>query len=405
MYTLTSKQSDLYYTLDDVNNKRILVDGGARSGKTITIMLWILSQMQKYAGIRILALRKHRNHIKTTLLDGTIKDLLRNRTDFKINEVEMTVTHSNGSTLRLDGVDDKERVDKILGSEYAIIFINEASQVEYQALKIIISRLAQNVEGLEKRTLVLDTNPKSTLHWIYQLCVNNVHPDTHQPSKDVWIRRSFIPQDNPFLPKDTIESLQNLSGTERKRLYEGVWASAEGLVFPNFSTNHIIHKDVTNAQAYIVGVDCGMNDPNVLSLFAVIDNSIHLNELYYKPGKDMSMSISDAMQKWQHLKPSIAVDPSASPAIIELRSKGYSAFAANNKVREGIISVNDLINTNRLTVEPSVSQLLVEEIQQYELDQNTDLPNNSTPHHILDSLRYATMAYMDSIGKLGKIFV
>jgi hypothetical protein len=35
----------------------------------------------------------------------------------------------NGSTIWFGGLDDKERVDKILGREYSTVYLNEASEI------------------------------------------------------------------------------------------------------------------------------------------------------------------------------------------------------------------------------------------------------------------------------------
>lgn len=397
---LTQKQSNLYRILDDPNNRRLLIHGGARSGKTLTITLWLLAQMCTYPGIKILCLRKHRVHVRTTLFEGTFKELIKDRKEYTIEETTMEIHHNNGSSIRFDGIDNKERVDKILGSEYAIIFLNEASQMEYKSVKVIISRLAQALPNLKKRTLIMDTNPKGSLHWIYRLCITGNDPETNEPTKDEWKTMSFNPLDNPYLPEDTLLSLQSLTGVERQRLYEGEWVSVEGLAYPMFDINrHIKTIDTNKSSKYIIGVDCGTNDPMVLALFAIVNNaegldSLHMVDCYYKPGKDMSISLGDVAERWRELDPYIVVDPSASPAIVELKSRGFRCESANNKIIEGIMVMGDLLNTDRLTFSPTCSNELVEEIQQYELDPKTEKPTNETPHHCLDATRYASQAFL-----------
>ena len=89
MITLTDKQSDLYRILDDPSNRRILIEGGARAGKTLTIVCWLLAQMATIPELKILCLRKHRVHVRTTLFDGTIKELIRGRKEFTVDETGM----------------------------------------------------------------------------------------------------------------------------------------------------------------------------------------------------------------------------------------------------------------------------------------------------------------------------
>ena len=45
---------------------------------------------------------------------GLVK-MLRGRSDFKMLESDLEIRHANGSLIRVDGFDDQERVDKMLG--------------------------------------------------------------------------------------------------------------------------------------------------------------------------------------------------------------------------------------------------------------------------------------------------
>jgi phage terminase large subunit len=65
------------------------------------------------------------------------------------------------------GLDDEERVDKILGNEYATIYLNECSQISEHARDTAMTRFAQNVPGL-KPMMFYDCNPSSTRHWSYR---------------------------------------------------------------------------------------------------------------------------------------------------------------------------------------------------------------------------------------------
>jgi len=401
--TLTAKQTELWNKLNDLQYRRYLIDGAARSSKTVAIITWLLLQMNLVPGIRIAVLRQHRNHARTTLFEGTIKSIIEGRSEYTATDTNMEIKHSNGSVMRVDGLDDAARVDKILGDEFGHIFINEATQVSYKSLKVAISRLAQNIPGLKKRCLILDCNPKGTLHWLYFLGVLNVDPETHKPlaDKELWTRMNFVPQDNPHLPDDAKASLAALTGAERKRLYEGVWCSVENLVYPTFDIDkHVIHKDIPSGSKYIIGIDCGLYDPMVIGEFAIINNdngdkAMHLCSLYYQPGKDMSKSISDYVEIFRDKQPYIVCDPSASPAIVELKAKGFDVAAANNKMDIGIKTVNDLLQTNRITFEPSCSGKVIEEISQYEMDIVKEKPTGDTPDHAMDIIRYASVAFSE----------
>ena len=59
------------------------------------------------------------------------------------NKSDWFIEFTNGSQIWLGGLDDKDRTEKVLGNEYASIFINEASQVSYASYAILLTRLAQ----------------------------------------------------------------------------------------------------------------------------------------------------------------------------------------------------------------------------------------------------------------------
>ena len=64
----------------------------------------------------------------------------------------------------------KERTEKVLGLEFATVLLNEVSQISLAARNLIVTRLAQNVEGLALKCY-LDCNPPVTTHWCHRLFI------------------------------------------------------------------------------------------------------------------------------------------------------------------------------------------------------------------------------------------
>ncbi|MFH1969765.1 MAG: phage terminase large subunit, partial [Verrucomicrobiota bacterium] len=127
MLTLTLKQETAWLEhLDRPEFRRHLFYGGARSGKTDVILTWLCLQAAKYPGARILMARRTRIAAAKSLWSDSLVKMLRGRSDFKMLESDLEIRHTNGSLIRVDGFDDQERVDKILGTEYLHIFFNEA---------------------------------------------------------------------------------------------------------------------------------------------------------------------------------------------------------------------------------------------------------------------------------------
>ena len=89
----------------------------------------------------------------------------------------------NGSQIWLMGLDDKERVEKILGMEFVTIYFNECSQIRYATVQLVRNRLAQVVPGLKQRAYY-DINPTGIGHWTNQEFGMFRNPDTRQPIPD-----------------------------------------------------------------------------------------------------------------------------------------------------------------------------------------------------------------------------
>jgi hypothetical protein len=220
----TIKQKEAVRLMGD-KPKYALLYGGSRSGKSFIIIRQIIIRALKEPGSRHLIVRLAFNHAKQSLWHDTIPKVLalcfpgvhpiENKTDWFLQ-------FSNGSEIWLGGLDDKDRTEKVLGNEYATIFVNEASQVSYESYSTLLTRLAQNT-GLVNRIYV-DCNPPATTHWIYKLFIKNVNPDTEKPVNiELYSHMRLNPDDNiENLPSDYIETvLGTLSTRQQKRFRYG----------------------------------------------------------------------------------------------------------------------------------------------------------------------------------------
>lgn len=118
------------------NIQEICYDGGARSGKTYLVIKSILSRAFLSKGSRHLIARFRLNHLKMSVWRQTILPCLndmgfRRGSDYELNESELIITLQNGSEIYAAGLDDSTRVEKIMGTEFNSIFINEATQISY----------------------------------------------------------------------------------------------------------------------------------------------------------------------------------------------------------------------------------------------------------------------------------
>lgn len=202
--------------------------GGTRSGKTFLITRAILARASKAPGSRHAILRFHANAARASIALDTLPNVAR------LCFPKLKLRHArqdgffelpNKSRIWIGGLDDKERVEKILGLEYVSIFLNEASQIPYASALVAFTRLAQKIEGLKQRAYV-DLNPVAKSHWTNLLFGEKRDPVSMQKLKDPknYARTFLNPVDNAEnLAPEFLESLSNLPERQRKRFYEGVY--------------------------------------------------------------------------------------------------------------------------------------------------------------------------------------
>lgn len=240
--------------------------GGARSGKTFTVLRAIAIRAQKVKS-RHAIVRFRFNHVKESVgLDTFPKmmELCFPGRKFETNKSDWYFTFENGSEVWLGGLDDKERTDKILGKEYASMFFNECSQIPYASIETALTRLAQKT-GLPLRAYY-DENPPDKNHWTYKKFVLKQDPINGNtlPDQANYVHLHMRPEDNAEnLAPEFLSNLQSLSGRRRKRFLEGAFAEANPDALWNTETIdrwRVLDGNLPDMQRIVIGVDPSGSD-------------------------------------------------------------------------------------------------------------------------------------------------
>lgn len=237
---LTPKQSEAQQILAG-DATHILLEGGSRSGKTFLLVRAVVMRALKAPKSRHAILRYRFNACKASIGMDTLPKVMA----VCFPEIKYTLSRTdwflrieqNGSEIWLGGLDDKDRTEKILGQEYATIYLNECSQIAYEARGIAVTRLAQKAEQLVagreskplKARMYYDCNPPSKAHWIYKLFHRKVDPDTNQalPQPADYVSYRINPVDNVAnLSDGYMDTLRSLSSRLQKRFLHGEYADA-----------------------------------------------------------------------------------------------------------------------------------------------------------------------------------
>ncbi|GLT02864.1 DNA-packaging protein [Sphingobium jiangsuense] len=222
--------------------RNIMLRGGSRSGKTFILCRAIIQRAINAPNSRHVIFRFRFNHAKTSVWADTLPKVLKlcfPTLRVRFDKTDFYIELPNGSQIWIAGLDDKERVEKILGQEYATLYFNESSQIPWGSVETAMSRLAQKCDlapeiaaATGKTHLALkayfDCNPPSKLHWSYQLFRAKLKPGTKEalPNPDDYAEMKVNPSDNAEnLPAEYFDVLASMSAAKRLRFEAGEWAS------------------------------------------------------------------------------------------------------------------------------------------------------------------------------------
>lgn len=235
--------------------------GGSRSGKTFIIMREIVRRAIQCPS-RHAVLRFRFNHLKASIIYDTLPKVMQicfPGAEWKLDKSDWFAKLANGSEIWFGGLDEKERTEKILGQEYASIFLNECSQIPLSSRDIAVTRLAQRTALPLK--MYYDCNPPSKRHWTYLYFIDKIDPARHQPlaAPDNYVSLQINPKHNEEnLPAEYLQELENLDERKRQRFLLGVFGDEDetALWTPEMLDNgRLLDRAPPEMQRVIIAVD------------------------------------------------------------------------------------------------------------------------------------------------------
>ena len=218
------KALPVHITLHNSNKPYVLLSGGAGSGKTYAALGEILRLATKYPENRIAIIRKNLSDIKKSIL-VTFERLIPNEWFKKTNINEMKYTLYNNTVIQfLDASTERDpRLEKIRGTEFGAVLIDEASQVAPEVFDICKTRLRWLCKNniIPQYRIILTTNPEPGTY-LESLFLKNQHPD--------YLMLHSTVDDNPYAPESYKEELRKLPEHLRRKFYSGIW---ENIIAPD----------------------------------------------------------------------------------------------------------------------------------------------------------------------------
>lgn len=246
----------------------VMLFGGSRSGKTFLACRAIVIRALKAPKSRHVVLRFRFNAVKQAVAFDTfpkVMELCYPEVKYELNKTDWFFRLANGSEIWLGGLDDKERTEKILGNEYATIFLNECSQIPWNSRNLAVTRLAQKCRTVDKKTLrlrmIYDENPPDKGHWTYRLFVQRVDPETKQrvANEADYAYAQINPVDNVAnLPTNYLDTLKGLSARLQRRFLHGEFRDANPSALfseESFDKWRVLDTALPDLQRIVIAVD------------------------------------------------------------------------------------------------------------------------------------------------------
>lgn len=364
--------------------------GGAGSGKSHFVMQKMILKCLNYKR-KLLVVRKVGNTLKDSVWAMCLKLLYQMPQVVKnINKSEYTIELINGSIILFKGFDDPEKIKSIEG--ITDIVVEEASELTEDDFDQLNLRLRAQCGMLQ---IHLMFNPVSKANWVYKRFFADGTPED-----TIIVHTTY--KDNPYLPKEYIDSLLRLERTNPAyfKIYVlGSFATLDKLVFPTKEVRLISSEEIAELPFWI-GLDFGYtNDPTAITWghCDVENRKLYITGEYDKTGMTNDV-IAATLTSLGFAKEKIVADSAEPKSIAELKRLGVSrvtpAVKGPDSVKNGIDRLQryDIIIDERCehTIEEFDNYTWVKDRKTGEyINEPVDMFN----HHI-DSIRYGTQNIM-----------
>lgn len=363
--TMTRANPNYIYLKKNVPKNRItLLQGSTRSGKTYSIIYYLIYLCENYSGLEIDIVRDTNVAVKATVWKD-FKDILNEiglyspENHYKSDQIY----ELNGNFINYYGADSG---GKIHGRSRDILWVNEAHQFPKETIDQLFPRT--------RFRIICDYNPAlGDEHWL------DVYIEKYNPFITTY-------KDNPYLTAAQIleiESRKNdpywwaIYGTGQR-------AARQGVIFTNWEIGQF-----DESLPYGYGMDFGFSiDPTVLVRVAV-DNSkkvIYINEEYYSNTQLSTSDIKSIIGSRIKRKDDLIVADRAEGRLIYELSSWFNIIPCTkgaDSVREGIATMLDY----KLIVTEN-SRNIIKELNNYCWnDKKSGVPIDAY-NHAIDSVRY-----------------
>jgi len=349
---------ELFFTRDD----EVLIAGPAGTGKSLACLYRVHLIALANPGVRCLIVRKTAVSLTSTTLVSFEKQVAKEALAVGLTKwfggsqhEAAAYKYSNSSSIVVGGMDKPE---KVLSSEYDVIFCDEATELTVTDWEVLNTRLRNG--ALPWQQIIAACNPSHPQHWIKLRADQGKMKHLISRHRD---NPAYVNVDGTPTPIGVayLRKLDALTGVRRLRLRDGIWAAAEGVIFEQWDESiHLINAfEIPMSWTRWWAVDFGYTNPFVCQFWAEDpDGKLYLYREIYHTRRTVDVHaakineyVLDKKGNWREPKPTgVICDHDAEGRAVLERETGIYTAPARKVVTEGIQAVQRRMIANRLFI-------------------------------------------------------
>jgi phage terminase large subunit len=396
----------------------VVLSGPRDTGKTIACCIKAHLYAMMYAMCQGAIVRKTNASLPGTVLQTFQRVIQGSNVTVYGGERPERFIYPNGSQIWCAGMDNPA---KALSSERDFVYVNQAEELTEADWETLAGCCSGRGAVVAHPQLFGDCNPAGSKHWIKERAKRNqlkLLVAQHKDNPQLYTATGELTEGG----KKRLAVLQAYTGIRKKRLFEGVWATAEGAIYDMFDVRiHAKKRDPKEFKRFYLAMDRGYTDPAVILVIGTDDDHRwHIFREFYHSGiienqqaelgKKLFSNPFYTPERWENERwgketpetdcitigqqcDLIAVDSAAASLIAALNDWGTTVIGGTGKILDGIYPLQSRLleagdGKPRLTVDPSCVDT-VNEFESYvwKQDRAKEVPEDKD-NHSMDCLRY-----------------
>lgn len=365
---------------DNPSARLFAIYGGAGSGKSVAVAQRICRILIWGKGAEILVTRKTLPSLRITAYKMIRDTLDAWQIPYEHNKSERIISIGQNRCY-FSGMDNPE---KIKSAEFNYVWMEEATDFKRDDLMQINLRVRRRNPGPWPNQIYMSFNPIDAHHWLIEDYVEG-------PKKRNIVIHHSTYQDNPYLPPEYVEELEDLINRD-ENFYRIYSLGQPGVLKNKIYTNYTVEDFPAPVGLFVrdadfMGLDFGFNNQTALVAIRIINGDPYIKELFYADHYTNGDLVEWMRANLHNKNIPIYADSAEPDRITEIARAGFNIHPARKEVVPGI----DHVKSMHLHIDRS-SPNLITEIQNYKWKEDKEGNVLDEPvkfrDHAMDAMRY-----------------